>query len=120
MSNQQRASLGLSDEQEQIDLEQLTGAGYRTPPTPEQQQKFMAAGAASGFISRQPAVRRRKRSPYNAQFGGKCRAGMKELFQEVADRMDLYDTQTLEAAILALIEKEGFDDLKQQFKELVG
>lgn len=121
MSNQQRASLGLDDEKEQIDLEELTGTAHRPPPTAEQQQQIMEAGAASGFVCREPTPRRRRRrTPYTTQFGGKCREGMKLLFQEVADRLELHDTQTLEAAILALIEKEGFNDLKQRYKGLVG
>jgi len=118
MSNsQQRASLGLDDEQEQIDLEQLMG-GYQAPLTPEQQKKILDAGMKAGFVSRQP-TRHRRRSPYTAQFGGKCREGIKPLFQEVAKRLGLHDTQALEATILALIEKEGFDDLKQKYTEIV-
>jgi len=92
-----------------------------TERTAEQQQQIMDTSTASGFVSREPTPRRRRRrTPYTAQFGGKCRGGMKPLFQEVADRLELHDTQTLEAAILALIEKEGFDDLKQRYKELIG
>lgn len=120
MSNRKRASLGLDDEKEQIDLEELTGVTHRVPPTDAQQQQFMEAGAARGFVSREPPQRRRRRrSPYTAQFGGKCREGMKSLFQDVAERLDLRDTQALEEAILALIEKEGFDDLKQRYEDLV-
>lgn len=61
---------------------------------------------------------RRRVSPYKSQFGGKCREGMKPLFQEVAERMDIHDTQALELAIEALIKQNGYDDLLTQFKEL--
>ena len=118
MSNEQRVSLGLDATDTTIDLNELVGAGHRSPPTPDQQKKILDAGIASGFVSRQP-VRRRRRSPYTAQFGGKCRNGMKPLFQEVAERLDLQDTQALEEAILALIEKMEFNDLKEKYKELL-
>ena len=117
MSNsQQRTSLGLDDEP--IDLEELTGTQQRPVITPEKQKEILKAGEKTGFVSRQP-TRRRKVSPYTAQFGGRCREGMKGIFQEIGERMGLYDNQTLELAILALIEKEGYTDLKKKYEELV-
>lgn len=115
MSNR-RTSLGL-DDNNQIDLEELTGVGQRPAPTPEQQKAIFKAGEKQGFVSRQPTKRRRV-SPYQAQFGGKCREGMKPLFQEVADRLGVHDTQALELAISALIEKHGFEDLLAKYQEL--
>lgn len=115
-SSQQRTSLGLDDE-EQIDLEELAGGTQRPALSPEKQKAILKAGEQTGFVSRQP-TKRRKVSPYTAQFGGRCREGMKPLFQEVSERLGQYDNQTLEAAILALIEKEGFDDLKEKYAEL--
>ena len=37
----------------------------------------------------------------------------------IGGRMGGYDTQTLELAILALLEKEQFEDLKRRYEELV-
>jgi len=116
MSNNERTSLGL-DTENQIDLEELTGTMPRQKPTAQQQNDIYKAGEKAGFVSRQP-TRRRKVSPYSAQFGGRCREGMKALFQEVGENMDSYDNVTLELAILALIEKEGFDDLKAKYEEI--
>lgn len=112
----QRSSLGLDDDN-QIDLEELTGARQRPAPTAEQTKAIMKAGEAQGFVSRQP-TKRRKVSPYTAQFGGRCREGMKALFQDIGERLGQYDNNTLEAAILALIEKECLDDLKAKYEEL--
>ena len=121
MSNsQQRTSLGLNDEdqdEKQIDLEELTGTGHRPAPTPEQQKAIMKAGEAQGFVSRQ-STKRRRISPYQAQFGGKCRVGMKGLFLEVAERLDKDNTEALELAICALIEKHGYEDLLAKYQEL--
>ena len=69
MSNgQQRTSLGLDDEP--IDLEELTGTQRKPVLTPEKQKAIFKAGEKTGFVSRQP-TRRRKVSPYTAQFGGR-------------------------------------------------
>ncbi|MEJ1295897.1 MAG: hypothetical protein RPU64_09090 [Candidatus Sedimenticola sp. (ex Thyasira tokunagai)] len=116
MPSQQRSPLGLDDENP-IDLEELTGAGQRPAPTVEQTKAILKAGEQTGFVSREPKKRRRV-SPYQAQFGGKCRDGMKPLFQEVAERLDIHDTKALELAIKALIEKHGYDDLLAKYEEL--
>ena len=106
------------DDELQIDLEELTGAIRKPKPTAEQKRAMKAAAEQSSFSSREPK-KRRKISPYTAQFGGKCREGMKTLFQDIGGRMGGYDTQTLELAILALLEKEQFEDLKRRYEELV-
>ena len=116
MSNQERTPLGL-DTENQIDLEELTGALPRQKPTAQQQKDIYEAGEKSGFVSRQP-MRRCRVSPYQAQFGGRCREGMKPLFQEIAERLNVHDTQALELAVCALIEKNGFDDLLAKYAEL--
>jgi len=82
--------------------------------------KVQELAEASGFTSRQPIRRRiKKRSPYIIQANLKTRIGMKELLQELSDRLEKYDQETFELAILALLEKEGIEDLKKQYKELV-
>ncbi len=96
MSND-RASLGLDEEQ--IDLEELITKGHQPHKLTQEQQKIMQRGGEKlGFVSRQPKKRRRV-SPYTAQFGGKCREDMKTLFQDIGEHMGCYDTVTLEKAI---------------------
>ena len=115
MSND-RASLGLDENQ--IDLQELVIKGEQSHKlTPDQQKIMEREGAKLGFVSRQPKKRRRV-SPYTAQFGGKCREGMKTLFQDIGEHMGCYDTETLEKAIFALLEKENLYELQKRFKEI--
>lgn len=113
MKNAERAPLILDDD---IDLSELTSTNSKRL-TPKEQSEVYAGSEKIGFVSRQSS--RKRVSPYTAQFGGKCRVGMKALFQTIATEMDKYDTETLELAILALIEKEGLEHLKVQYEELV-
>ena len=117
MHDQERVPLDLTVEDQDIDIEQIARSEHRPSPTPEQQKHMHAAGKRVGFVHRQPNQSRR-RTPYTSRFGGRCRPGMKVLFQEVAARLDLPDTKTFELAILALIESEGLDDLKQKHRSL--
>lgn len=118
MTEQKRPSLGLDTADDtDIDIADLAQASSLPAPTKKQQQAIFKAAEETGFVSRQP-TRRHRVSPYRAQFGGKCREGMKPLFQEVAERLDMQDTQALEEAIKALIEKYGFDDLLAEYKAL--
>ena len=115
---QKRAGLSLLDD-DQIDLEELTGTQKEAAPVNKEKLKKTLAevGAQTGFVSREPR-RRPRRTPYTAQFGGKCREGMKPLFQEIGDKLECYDTETLELAILALIEKEGLTEIEKKFRKL--
>ena len=47
----------------------------------------------------------------------KYKEGVKALFQEMGDRLDVHDHTTFERALLALIEKEGYTDLATSFKD---
>lgn len=113
-----RASFFEQEDNEEVDIADLIAPDRREKPTREEFTNVELEAEALGFVRRQPKKRRRM-SPYTAQFGGKCRPGMKEIFQEIGERLDLYDTQTLERAILALLEKEELDDLVGQFEKLV-
>lgn len=115
MSDKHRVHINFDDD-EQIDLADLTNITSHPKPTQEQHKKIIKEAEKVNFVSREP--RRRRKSPYTAQFGGKCRVGMKSLFQEIGERLDCYDTETLELAILALIEKEKLDELKEKYEEL--
>ena len=114
-----RVSLGLDDD---IDLSELIPKyNEKTSPMTQQQKDILLSeGAKHGFVSREPTVQRRRRvSPYTAQFGGKCRPAVKVLFQEAGTRMNCYDTITLEKAIEALLEKENYIDLLDEFRKIV-
>ena len=115
--DKQRAHLNFDDDE--IPLENLTVSTTKSKPTTAQQKAIVEEAKKTGFVSREPKkMGRRRTSPYTAQFGGKCREGMKPLFQEIGVILDCQDTVTLELAILALIEKEGLDDLLVKYKAL--
>jgi hypothetical protein len=104
---------------EEVDLSDLSGKTNQLKPTSEQERKIKLQATESGFISRErKKMGRPRNSPYTAQFGGRCREGMKPLFQEIGEALHCQDTVTLELAILALIEKEGLDNLLIKYKEL--
>jgi len=114
----ERASIGLDDEK--IDIEELIVKDQKPHKlTSEQQKNMEKEGRKLGFVSRQPKKRRRV-SLYTAQFGGKCREGMKDLFQDIGEHLGCYDTETLEKAILALIQKEGLEDLEKRFQVIIN
>lgn len=71
----------------------------------------------SGFVKRLPQKRknRRKRSPYTEQLGIKIRPLIKEVFQEIGEKLSIYDHTTFELAILALIEKENDQELIKKY-----
>ncbi len=119
MVDKQRISLDLGEDN--IDLEELTGLSTHVyKPTVHQQKAMEEEGEKLGFVSRQSRKRPvRKRSPYTVQNNFKTRVGMKELLQEVSDRLETYDQETLELAMLALIEKEKLNDLLKKYNELV-
>ncbi len=112
-----RASLNLDDDT--IDLEELIGR----PQQPKHIDKAKLAQVAkqSGFTSREPngrQRRRRKKSPFTDQQAIRVRSGMKDLFQDLGEYLNVMDHTTFERAILALIEKEGTKEHLQKFKEL--
>lgn len=74
----------------------------------------------SGFVSRKHKSQRRKKpqSPYRNQLNLKCRDDMKELFQDAGERLGVHDHTTFEQALLSLLEKHGYDDLLQRYKDI--
>lgn len=95
--------------------------------TPEQ---IKEVANQSGFFSRQPQLqdivnditirRRRKISPYNSQLGIKVRPEIKEIFQNISDTLGIHDCSTFELAILALIEKENYNQLLEKYKKVTN
>jgi hypothetical protein len=110
----ERDSLGLDDT---IDLEELTG----TLPPPKQinKAKLEKIAEQTGFTSRQPR-KKRSRTKYTAQINIKIREGVKPLFQEMSAHLEIFDSETFELAMLALIEKKGTKEQLKRFKELLG
>ena len=114
-----RAGLNFSMDDDQANIEDFAGGVLKRKPIVDI-EKVKEAAEQSGFISRQPKRRRLiKRSPYTIQYNLKTRLGMKELVQELGDRLDIYDQETFERAILALIEKEGYSDLKEAYDKIM-
>ncbi len=75
----------------------------------------------SGFVSRKHKSQRRKKpqSPYKNQLNLKCRDNMKELFQDLGERLGVHDHTTFEQALLSLIEKHGYEDLLQRYRDIL-
>lgn len=104
-----------SDISDEIDLEELT----KKPSQPKQIGKAQLEEIAkqTGFVSRLPR-KKRSRTKYTAQLNVKIREGVKPLFQELGGHLDIFDHETFERAMLALIEKEGTKEQLARFKEL--
>lgn len=119
MSNQ-RTSLSLDIDEPDIDLTELTEVASPAPTT-KQQQAIFKAGEFHGFVNRDPRMKKpRKRSPYVLQKNIKLRIGMSELLSDVTSKIKLTsDQETIERALLALIEQEGLTKLKEKFEELI-
>lgn len=117
----QRAGFGLDDDT--IDIEELVETKPKPKPKPADKTKITEVAEQSGFTSREPAPRqrrRRKKSPFTDQQAIRVRPGMKSLFQDLGEHLDVMDHTTFEKAIEALIEKEGTDEQLVRFKELVS
>lgn len=119
MVDKQRANLNFDDES-LVDIGSFAKK-KTTPKKPDVDPEVIKKVAEeSGFISRQPTKKRkaRRRSPYTVQTNIKTRNGMKELIQEVGERMNAYDQEVIETAIQALLEKENMTDLMKQYDAL--
>ena len=112
----EREALNLfSDTSDGIDLEELT----QKPVQPKHIGKAQLEEIAkkTGFISRLPR-KKRSRTKYTSQLNIKIREGVKPLFQEIGEHLEIFDNETFERAMLALIEKEGTKEHLTRFKEL--
>lgn len=114
----ERAHLNFDDD---LDLSTFQPGSKTTKDKPDQKLVEIAA-EQSGFPSRDPTKkqrRRRKPSPYIDQLNIRCRSGVKEIFQDLGERLDMRDHTTFEKAIQALLEKEGYADLTKKYKEII-
>ena len=115
--NKERAGLNLSED---LDLTDFVPKKQPRRDSEEEKRAIKQAAEQSGFSSREPRMRRRKpMSPYKIQFNLKVRDGIKELFQDMGERLQVHDRTLFERAFLALIEKEGQNDLLQRYRDLV-
>lgn len=113
----ERAHLNFDDD---LDLSEFQPATKIVKEKPDQ-KLIEKTAEQSGFPSRDPKKkqrRRRKPSPYIDQLNIRCRSGVKEIFQDLSEDLDLRDHTTFEKAIQALIEKEGSEEYLKRFKEL--
>lgn len=121
--SKQRARLALDDldnnDSSQVDISSLLNNTQNLPRSFDNNLVEKVA-EKSGFVSRQPRKRRRLESPYQYQCNLKTREGIKEIFQEIGMRKQIFDHSTFEKAVLALLEKEGMDDLISQFKRITN
>lgn len=116
----QRATFDFDDESEGFDLSSLVSSHKKTAKQHYDAKALNQVAEASGFVSREPRRRKAKRrSPFTIQSNLKTRPGMKDLMQEVGDRLGTYDQETFELALEALLEKHGMTDLQREFEQLV-
>ena len=104
-----------------IDLEELTNTSSKPKATDHDIEVVAAIAQKSSFASRGDISKKvRKRSPYIIQKNIKMRLGMPELLMEVTNEINAHsDQETLERALLALIEQEELSDLKSAYLSLV-
>lgn len=109
----------LSLEDDHIDLEELT-TPPQAPPSDEEYRRMKKVGEQFGFVNRSAKVKKpRSRSPYVIQHNSKMRIGMKELLSDLTASIGAKsDQETLEIAILSLIEREGNKVLLKQYKDI--
>lgn len=123
----QRASIIDFDDDEDLasEIADLASKPVKKPSiNPETVEE---AAKKSGFTNRKPGKdskqalprRRRKKSPFTEQLGVKVRPGMREIFQDLGDKIGTYDHTTFERALLALIKEERAGELKARFDELI-
>lgn len=120
-----RASLDLdivaTNDGDEIDISSFVNTGNKKKISIHNKDQILKEVKEQGFISREPAPTRRviSRSPFVEQTNFKTRIGLKGLVRELSTRLKIYDQETWDRAFLALLEKEGFDDLVHEYYELI-
>jgi hypothetical protein len=117
--SENRTSLGFDDD---IDISELTKVKVKPRPTPDMAKALSEASADLGFVSRESKAKKvKKRSPYVVQKNIKMRIGMSELLNEVTLSVGSgSDQETLEKALLSIIEEKNLVNLKKKYLELLG
>lgn len=114
----ERAHLNFNDD---LDLSEFQPSKKVTKDKPDQKLVEEVA-EQSGFPSRDPNKKRRRRkpSPYVDQLNIRCRTEIKDIFQDLGELLDVRDHTTFEKAIKALIEKEGLNDLLTKYEKITA
>jgi len=113
MSNK-RAEFSIDDD---IDISELVTT--KSEKKTSDANKLKQVAELSGFVSREPKKKRvRPKSPYVIQINVKAKYGAKEIFQELGERMGVFDHTTFEEAVIALLEKKGYTDLLNDYINL--
>ncbi|GAW86394.1 conserved hypothetical protein [Bathymodiolus platifrons methanotrophic gill symbiont] len=118
----ERTGLGIEeiDPEDTLDLEEVISSSKGHSRSNASEAEIKTASEKAGFPSRQPRSKRvRPKSPYTVQSNLKTRAGVKELFQEIGARLEIFDQETFERALVALLEKEKMKDLEKEFRGLI-
>lgn len=108
------------DVDENIDIEEL--AKIKPRSSTEDKDLVIAVAEKSNFSSRGDNKKKeRKRSPYVIQKNIKMRIGMSELLTDLTKALNEgSDQETLEKAILALIEKGKLPDFEIRYKKIIA
>jgi hypothetical protein len=112
---------GSDDAEPNIDLSSVIKASRSIDKKHHVSQKDLEYSAQeSGFSSRDPQKiqRSKRRSPYVIQTNLKTRIGMKELMHHLSDQLGIYDQETFELGLEALMEKHNMSDLLRKFQHL--
>lgn len=118
----ERTPLTIDDDSD-LDLSGLVSTRNKKTPLSKNREKQVIQETAenSGFNSRAVSRKRRKgrRSPYTEQKGIKVRPEIKELFEDVADNLDLRDHTLFEMALLALLEKRKMREETKRYRQII-
>ena len=106
MTSQERAPLGLDDDEEDLDLSQFTpkrNAG-KPPGQPAGKAELRDVAKEQGFVSRQTGIRRRRRrrTGRNEQINIKTTPDYADRFYAIAEKYDWMCAVVFERAIAAL------------------
>lgn len=116
MTSKERSHINLDDD---FDISEFQPVKKETDK--EIKKTIEKVAEQYGFVSRKNRSQRRRKpkSPFKNQLNLKCRDNIKELFQDLGEQLGVHDHTTFEQALLALIEKNGFDELLQRYKGIM-
>lgn len=109
------------DDNESIDIEELTVSSFTKKTSSDEKELIEAIAKENSFSSRGDNIKKpRKRSPYVIQKNIKMRVGMSELLTKVTKKISAdSDQETLEIALLALIQKVNNSKLEKEYRKII-
>jgi hypothetical protein len=106
MTSQERAPLGLDDDEEDLDLSQFAPKHNpgKPPGAPADKAELRDVAKEQGFVSRQAGIRRRRRrrTGRNEQINIKTTPDYADRFYAIAEKYDWMCAVVFERAIAAL------------------